>query len=705
MMRTFVLGLLLVTASALGAQDYFVTAKVGVGDVVGPPYTQITATVTSRDKKAFSGRLVVTDSSTRRGGFMGRVEVSTYSQSVSIPAGAQQTSVHMIIPSSGRPSSLSIVLERIGVGGSYQPVATTDASMGSASGNSGYVAFVSNARLEAVQPYMFVGLVEVPPNECPTNWQAYSSFDAVILNSDALNNAQLKALIQYTAAGGTLVLSPTGAKSFNPNTPAARLLGIPAGNPSTTSSISDFNKLLEPIQKSGFEAQPAIGGGIPSAPVETPGSEEPPSAPPDATPMPEDLILPDTNASIVWWRASGRAIPIPTEKGLLSRAPVGAGDLVFIHTDISAPPFSTGGATVPTLACANLLRKALGASQARTAMLPLNSMASSNARPMVDIAGDQIPHRDILIAVVLAYVVLAGLGTFALARKLKRPELYPAGLLVLAILSVTIVFGSAELVKRTGDKVRTVRVVVSDTTSGQSGEFILGCAYVVNEGTLSATTASNSGLVFSELERNSGRGMPNSIMQFQRDVQGTQATVEVKDLERWQNAYFVDRAAFEDDTRKLDATSHEGALTIENTSGRDLKACVVVVSSGVGLQWHFVESLAAGDKTTLSASTAFDGQPNDLANAIAEADDERWADAFALLCAIKRDADSIFKTEWRNAGSALSNSGLAPLQGEFVLLARLPDDDRPLTDIEFKGVDSDDVDQTCVWAVRGTLSK
>jgi hypothetical protein len=86
----------------------------------------------------------------------------------------------------------------------------------------------------------------------------------------------------------------------------------------------------------------------------------------------------------------------------------------------------------------------------------------------VDIAANRIPGREVLVLLLLGYVCVAGVGMFLLARRIKRPELYPAALVAAALVSVALVFSFGELYKRAGERVQAARIVVTDNATGHS---------------------------------------------------------------------------------------------------------------------------------------------------------------------------------------------------------------------------------------------
>ena len=720
MVKTLCFLVLLALAPFAGAQDYQIELRAGVGDVVAPPYTRLQVAISRTDSRAFVGRVVVDlDSSgmggrgrgRRRGPQLDIGEVSI-TQDVSLEEGATSRLVSLDVPVSGM-LSLDVRLERRVTGDYYEEVATNQISPGSMFDPSQQlVGFVSPARLEAAQPFLFQQLVEIQVQDLPDSWKALACFDAILLNDDRLSRAQSAALADYMAAGGTVILSPSSPGSFNPETPAGSLLGIPATSQQTFQKLSDYPSIftgkLTPSGFSSFQGNQGmpVGEG-PEAPV-APGD---PSMPIPTPPEQVDIPKPAEGALMRYWAENGRSKTMPETGGLVSIARVGAGNLVLLHTDISSEPFTTGGERAPTTAAVQLIELALNKLGGRTALTPMALLTDKDVRDTVDIAGHRIPGRDALVVILLLYVAVAGVGMFLLARKLRRPELYPATLLVAALVSVALVFGIGELYKRSGDRVKAVRILVSDETTDRNALFELGCAYSVQGETYDFVNSRKAALIPAKFEYYGGtaRGMPSDPLDHTTNFTPGEATTHITGLDRWQNVFFARREPAQLEGFGVEVVSFPDAWRVVNKSPHELKACVFLVggqsAGGLSCEWHYVSTIGAAGSAdasiTFSQSTRLSGDVEVLGQQVADDTNEFTIDVLGAMFSINPADRFGLASNYSQLEARLFAGGLRPDAGEFLLIAMLPEDALSGASIGAQGVEDDDIGQVNLWMVRG----
>lgn len=715
MFRSLLILAVLLGAPALLAQ-YTIELRTGVGGVVVPPYTRVQVLVSRSDTRPFVGRIVVDLGASmgmpmggrRRAGPQtdaGEVQVI---QEIALEEGGTARMFTLDIPVSGM-LAMEVRLERQISGSYYETVASTEDAPPVVYDQRRLVGFVSNTRLEVAQPYLFFQAVEIPYNELPESWKPLAGFDAIVINDDRISRAQSAALADYMAAGGTVIISPESKASFNPDTPAGSLLRIPATTGQRTVKLQDFEELLTgELRESGFSAEQ--------------GSRIPPGSEPGEPTMPEEsgasegtfagqsqLVTPEGDASMVLWPERGRAREIPGAKGLVSIARVGAGNLVLLHTDISAAPFTTADNS-PTTACVKLLEFALNAVAGRTGRAPDRLLIDPDVRDAMDIAGRRIPGRDWLVILLLGYIGVAGMGMFLVARKLRRPELYPAALLVAAAVSVALVFGLGEIFKRAGDRVKAVRILVSDETTDRNAVFTLGCAYAIEGDTYDFQTARGMYFVPAALDGRSGmRGMPTDPLTYRTTFTAERAHTEVSRLARWQNVFFLEREPANLSGFDLHVVSMQGALKVENRTSHELRACVLLVggngSGGTSCEWHYVSRIAAtggADASyTFSESTRLKGDVEELADSVAGDTEDMELDALGALFSVNRNDPLAMAATLSSIESRLFDAGVLPEEGEFLLVSLLPGDALAKGSIGAQDVDENDISQVNLWMVRG----
>lgn len=697
----------LIACAAVSAQGISITAEAGVGGVVIPPATELRVTITKADPRPFVGRLHVVLGNKdfmqagRRGRGMGFPADVAVTQDISLEEGAMQRVVRLEVPVANAVAAV-ITLERQISGDYYEPVAAADVQAPARNDAGKIVGFVSDARLSLARPFMFFELVEIPVAELPESWKGLAGFDAIILNDDRLTRAQSAALIDYVSMGGTLIISPHGPASFNPETPAGRLLKIPATTTPKRVSLGDYPELLAVPRMASGEARGA------QPPVN--GAEAPPGEP--TVPRAADAVLPSTaDQQFLFWPDAGRATPVPDALGLASSAPVGAGTVVLLHLNLSEYPFIRNVAI--THATVNVLTLSLKGVGDRLGRSPYAATMTNNVRQSIDIAGRRIPGREAMTLLLLIYVSIAGIGMFLLARRLRRPELYPAALLLAALLSVGLVFTFGEVYKRGGDRARVVRVVVSDDTTGRSGVFTFGCSYFVDGDNLRFVQGRDSMFVPVVPESRVARpgGTPDMVLDYNTHLTATDAQISVNTLDRWQNVFYTHRHPAAPEDLKLRVDSLEGAYRVTNLSGHKLHGVMFLVGKADPMErcdWHYQSLLAAagGDDATatFSQSTLMEREITELENALrADLPDERTFDVFTEALNI-HPAQRL--TRHLNLGQlegSLWNAGLLPAEGQYVMICVLPADALPPESLGAQDVEADAINQLNVWVVRGNL--
>ncbi len=722
MLRLLLIALVLVsplmaqetTADAVPVRtDFELTVQGGINDVVVAPWGRLAVQVRKNIPAAFVGRVTVEVSEyagsggRRRGPSVNMTQVVLHAD-VNLEEGLATRALEFDVPAFAGSVNVTVKLERQVTGQFYEPVTAEQWSAPTLGGGAQLVAFISKSRLAAAQGYFFFQAVELPYQHVPTSWKPLAGFAAIVLNDDRLSREQYSALIDYLTAGGTIILSPTAASSFNPETLAGRLLKIPANTASGQRALSDYPFLMEQLMESGIGA-PRMGMEFPGETQPSEGTPREPGTEPGTEPAPgygEEgkfvPALPSPGASLLVWKDGGRARPLPGFEGLASIARVGAGNLVLIHTDISREPLASDNA--PTHPCVQLLARLFQDTARRSSQSPAAWFMDGELRDRVDIAGRRIPGRGIMVFVLLGYVVLAGVGMFLLARKLKRPELYPAALLVAALVSVGLVFSLGAVFKRTGDRVQAVRVVVSDETTERNTVFTLGCSYVVDGTTYRFTTPERAGHMPLSSTRES-YGVAFSPMSYVATQQGGDTNQELTGLDRWQNVFFNQRAPGAVEGLRVNVRSFAGGIEVQNLSPHALRGCVMVIG-GASPEWHYVATIGAAgsgdDKPTFSQSTSAPPSVATLAEQLADDVGDDFARAVMLqLYNLDPGNDLLVAKSYPELATALSVMGMMPGEGEFLLIALLPDDALDKAGLGTRDVDPDDIRQVNLWMIRG----
>jgi hypothetical protein len=710
------LSFLLVAPVALA--QYAIEVRSGVGDVVAPPYTRMRVTISRSDTRPFVGRVVVDlgSSSGMGGGRRGRrgpqVETGDVSiiQDVTLAEGTTSGVVTLDVPVVGYLAT-EVRLERQITGEYYDVVAAVEHSPQVVfDENRKLVGFVSDARLKVAQDYMFYQAVEIPVAELPDSWKSLAGFDAIVINDDRLTRNQSMALADYMAAGGTVILSPSGAGSFNPETLAGSLLRIPATTRQKFTRLNELGDTLKgELRPTGLGSPSGDQGGMP--PNDGTGRAEATSQPP--IPLAETkLAQPPDDAEVRIWPDSGRAKPVHGTSGLVSIARVGAGNLVLLHADISSAPF-TGNDGAPTTACIKLLDLAMNPVSQRTGRTPMRLLSDGDVRDSVDIAGKRIPGRDALIIILLLYIAAAGVGMFIVARRIRKPELYPATLFAAAVVSVALVFGIGEIYKRSGDRVKAVRILVSDETTDRNALFTLGCAYAVNGESYDFVNARKATFVPAKMDARIGslRGMPGDTLTYSTTYTAGESSTHVSDLDRWQNVFFVQREPVHLEDFTVEVTSMAGAVRVENRSPHDLKGCVFLVGlatppvGGSRCEWHYAPRIGAtgsGDASiTFSDSTRLAEDVEALAEHVAEDTEEIELDVLGAMFRVNLNDRRGMAITFKDIEDRLFAAGLLPEPDEFLLMAVLPANALNATSIGALDVEEDDIGQVNLWMIRG----
>lgn len=686
------------------ASDFELTVKGGINDVVMAPWGRLVVQVRKTSAAPFVGRVTVVGSEyagrgRRRGPMEGMTTVTLHAD-VNLEEGPASRTVEFDLPALSGSLNAEVTLERQITGNYYEAVANESWSAPTLNAGTQQVAFISKSRLAMAQEFFFFRALELPYQEVPTSWKPLAGFAAIVLNDDRLSREQFSALIDYLTGGGTVILSPTAASSFNPETLAGRLLKVPTSTTPNQKMLSDYPFLMAALVPSGQ-------GGMRHESTMPPGSEG--EMLPETEPMPAaggfQPHLPASGATIAVWPDGGRARPIPGFEGLASIARVGAGNLVLLHVDISREPWALDN--TPTHPTVNLLAGVFTVTAKRASQAPSALLMDTELRDAIDIAGRRVPGRALIVLLLMGYIAVAGIGMFLIARKLKRPELYPAALLVAAALSVGLVFSIGAVYKRTGDRVRAVRVVVSDETTERNAVFTLGCSYVVDDTSFRFTTPSQTGhLPLAADSGNFGQGF--NAMSYVGTLQGGDLKYELSELDRWQNVFFIQRSPGAVQGLRVKARSFEGGVEVQNLSPHKLGACVMVVgASGTSEpQWHYVSGIgatgSADEKITFSQSTTLPPQVSALTDKLRDDVGNDLAHNVMLqLYNLDPTNPYLVAQSWPEVSAMFSAMGVMPGEGEFLLICLLPPDALDKASLGTREVDDDDIAQVNLWMIRG----
>jgi hypothetical protein len=700
----------LMLTPALFAQGIVVEAQGGVGGHVAPPCTEVRVTIAKQEQRAFVGRIVIDlsepdpMSGRRRGRSRGTFASDVLvTQDVNLEEGSVQRTVRMEVPVATTSVDATVRIERLVSNNYYETAAETTVSEGGGrQSNRKLVGFISPVRVAGAQPFLFFDVVEIPVVDVPESWKALAGFDAIILNDDSISRAQARALVDYVTMGGTLLISPRSNASFNPETPAGTLLRVSSTTSPQKRPLKEFPDLLKALQAGGFAPSEEVT-------VEPGRTGDPPSGIRESTPIeaPGTPVVPDTQAEFAWWPDPAHTRPLPSGLGLVSHTPVGAGNVVLMHVNLGDYPFQEE--LTPTVAGVNLIQLAMGSMVDRVGRTPFHMLADDSVRSQVDIAANRIPGREVLVLLLLAYVCVAGVGMFLLARRIKRPELYPAALVAAALVSVGLVFSFGELYKRAGDRVKAARIVVTDNGTGRSAVFTMGCSYAVDSDELRYKHPRESLLTPARF-RTMTRGMQaaNDVFDYTSHFTATEVETEVQGLDRWQNVFFMHRQRGETSQKNLRVETLEGAWRVTNLGAHTLRGCMFIVGgggpAGQRCRWFYAAQLEPNATFTFSESEGLEAQTLPLAARLEHDLDSRHSfRTMVRMLDIDPDDRVARSMTLGELEQLLWNSGLLPEDREFLMLCVLPADSPDSSTIGAQGVDESDISQVNVWAVRGTL--
>lgn len=698
MLRNILIAILAISSSMLMA-EYRLEVIEPSWSHAAPPVTRVYVHIERDDTRPFSGEIVISANTKLLQPSAG----AEYSLEINMEENAKYGEFQFDIPVGQLSKSLIAVLYR-GTDRSQPMVRSAVYFNRKIYGSS--VAFISRGRLAALNGWLPHNISEIPYLEVPTNWRCLRSFTAIILNDDRISTQQVNALMDYVTAGGTLIISPHTTASLNPETPAGKLLNIISTQPAIERKLSEFSALLLELDVHAEPApppEPKRRGGRETV-KEAPAATSSPEAPPE-------LAKPEPDSVVNMWRQSGRAVPLAVTtgmRGLVSRARVGAGQVIFLHVNISEAPFCVGQASEPSQALANLLLNSLkGAGHEKNVM---TTLVHSPIENFTGIASKRIPGQAFVMISLFIYLLAAGAGLYFLVRKLKRPEFYPVGLMLFAVISVVLVFGGGEVLKRTGSKMVAVRVILADESTTRTAIFDMVCSYQMDGDT--KTLQSNDQTMFLP----TGHKLNPDASGFERPpiynmkVQGFESSYEMRDLERWQNVFHKQLAPTEaDKARGLVVTVQDGSWIATNNGSLTLSNLVVGINSGSGtasggMVWFYVAELAAGEQASLSAKTArVPVSVMDFANAVrANSDDEAEA-MLALL--------SLSGSDWRHGNTETRLKKLASVTsvernvGDFVALASLPSTALAKKTLGGVDIEDDDIDQHILLLSTGIVKE
>lgn len=691
--------MMFIAAAPLGAQadaSVGLILDIGVAGLVKPPYTALRVRLMRSTGGALKGRLSVKMlESSGRGQFS---PGHNFTRDVIFEQDELDKLVEMVVPVTTFNFTGRAVFEK-SEGADPSP-AERDFNVGVAGSNRPLIAFISPVRVGILGGFLDHDLWEVSEARAPRDWRAWLCFNAVLLNSEGLDNDQYEALASYVAAGGTLILSPLGPASFAPGTPAAELLALGALPAQDVHSLSDFPSLTRALTAHGE------GEFVPDrkAPASTPVAELPAV----------------TGGDIRLWQFTHRRLaPAATNdsRSLFSIGRCGGGRLALLHCDIGLAPFSDAQTRLARAPLGHLLGQTLQECRINgMGRSPHNIVLVSGTAEALDIAGTRIPGHQVIVVVIVLYVLAAGIGMSLLARRLRRPELYPAGLLALAVVAVGAALGLGGIVKGMGERVRAVRYVVSDADDLRQGLYAVGCAYAVDAADYRLSLEPNQS---PNLRKNFNYGIQTITPESWRlnwhlaGAAGRETQVDVREVARWQNIYFDMTGQRKAGGMHLRTTRFEGGLGFENLGDVELRGCLVVIAGSVtgeardGLEWHYLPRLNAAGRpearASIDKSTLIRGGAQELL--------ERWNTEFgagalahvAMRRLLALDPDPLLMHhELASAAVALENAGLRPVQGQWLLVGVLPDGAlAPQT----LGTPAEPgaIQQSCVWCVLGRL--
>jgi hypothetical protein len=207
------------------------------------------------------------------------------------------------------------------------------------------------------------------------------------------------------------------------------------------------------------------------------------------------------------------------------------------------------------------------------------------------------------------------------------------------------------------------------------------------------------------------RGMPADVLEYTTRFSSTEADTAVTGLDRWQNVFFLQREPAHLEGFDVEVTTMEGAVRVVNKSPHELKACVFLVGRDAaatdqpGCEWHYVPRIGpAGSpdaSITFSESTRLSDSVDALAERVAAETGDLEKAVLGAMFDINPDERLAMAANLAQLESRLFNGGLRPEEGEFLLLAVLPQGALSPGSLGAQGVEDDDVGQVNLWMVRG----
>jgi hypothetical protein len=671
--------LLLAVGGTLSAQQpatgpYRLEVNVGVaGELVGP-VTPIQVTITKTAPEALIGRVSLAYHAWWRG------SIQDAGQKASIPVimeeGPGTSTVSLVLPGNLESHRLDVRLEQQTLTGAYTTVATAAESPGGHgrhySGTmESLTLLVAPIQIQTGQRHTGHPIYQLDVDRVPETWQALFGLSMVIVNDDRLNPAQVRALHDYAAAGGTLVISPTGAASFNPRSLAAVTGASPTQQP--------VNRILGELVALHEQPSAQLDTGMQAA----------------------------SGASVTIWPDAGEMRRLPRTNDLISHRTWGAGNILLLHVNLSDTPFSLDG--TPTAALLSVVDLLEEANPGRESRGPQQMLGDTGLRDRLDIAGRRVPRPEIILITLLAYVVVAGVGVFALARRIKRPELYPGVLIVCAALSMGLVFTIGVVIKRSGPRVNTVRVVVSSPGSGVELHSAFSCQYNVTHEDPEFAHDAGTMFVPAQLssQRSVVRGIPADVYDYEAELGPDGSTLRLPSLGRWDNVFYTGNSIRETADAQPIVEALDGAWRVTNSSSRELRACLVVVSDtaagqGEGYLYFYLPRIGPGESLPLRRADAFesllDGYVRPV-RATLDADDfERLLTVLRLPVPHGQVAVALEDFDPWHLARYFERAGLLLPGGSLILATGRGDGNAGLY---ANGISPNRVRETVIYAIRG----
>ena len=237
MLRASLIAICALFAVSLCA-DYSLMAREAAWSPRGSKMKQVYIEIARTETTPFSGELELVVQRHDR-------PDSKYTMGVTMQEGQRRGYYSMQIPSDD--DNAGVVVELFGSSERLTPLAQEPVEQSDVSRKYGGadIGFISRSRLAGLNAHLPFNLIEIPVITAPTNWRGLVGFRAIVLNDDRISRAQARALINYATAGGTLIISPRSAASFNPETPAGKLFQVKTTTSPVMAKLSDFSLLLQ----------------------------------------------------------------------------------------------------------------------------------------------------------------------------------------------------------------------------------------------------------------------------------------------------------------------------------------------------------------------------------------------------------------------------------------------------------------------------